>query len=118
LKRTEFEALVERGLALVPARFRRLLANLIIVVEDESSDPDLLGFHETNPPFPDRIVIFQGPHERQARSPENLERLVAETVFHEIGHYLGMDEAQVARMEVGRRRRLARRTRGSILPGR
>lgn len=118
MRRTEFEALVERGLAQVPKRFRRLLQNVVIVVEEASSDPDLLGFHETNPPLPDRIVIFQRPHERQARSREDLERLVAETVFHEIGHYLGMDEEQVARMEVARRRRMAQRRRGSILPGR
>lgn len=109
---------MERGLAQVPAKFRRRLHNVVIVVEDESPDPDLLGFHEANPPLPDRIVIYQRPHERQARSWEHLQRLVAETVFHEIGHYLGMDEEQVARMEVARRRRLARRRRGSILPGR
>lgn len=110
--------MVERGLAQVPARFRRLLKNVAIVIEDESPDADLLGFHESNPPLPDRIVIFQRPHERQARSREDLERLVAETVFHEIGHYFGMDEDQVTRMEVARRRRIASRRRGSILPGR
>lgn len=109
---------MEQGLARVPAKFRRLLKNVVIAVEDESSDRDLLGIHETNPPLPDRIVIYQRPHERQARSREDLERLVAETVFHEIGHYFGMDEEQVARMEVARRRRIAQRRRGSILPGR
>ena len=118
MERAEFERLVERGLEQVPSKFRRLLNNVVIVVEDESPDSDLLGFHETNPPLPDRIVIYQRPHELQARSREDVERLVAETVFHEIGHYLGMDEQEVARMEVARRRRLAARKRGSILPGR
>lgn len=118
VSREEFEVLVEDAIAQVPVRFRRLLKNIIITVEDSSPDADLLGFHETNPPLPDRIVIFQTPHEQQARSAEDLKRLVAETVFHEIGHYLGMDEAEVSRMEVNRRRRLAQRKRSSILPGR
>ena len=115
---SEFETLVEDAIAQVPARFRRLLTNVVIVVEDSSPGSDLLGFHEHNPPLPDRIVIYQRPHEAQARSADELRRLVYETVFHEIGHYLGMDEPEVARMEVNRRRRLAQRKSGLIVPRR
>jgi len=49
--------------------------------------------------MPDRIVIFQGPHERLARSPEQLAQMVAGTVWHEIAHYFGMNEAQVRAAE-------------------
>jgi predicted Zn-dependent protease with MMP-like domain len=54
--------------------------------------------------MPDQIVIFQGPHERLARDPLHLEKLVEETVWHEVAHYFGMDEARVRRAERRRRR--------------
>ena len=53
--------------------------------------------------MPDRITIFQGPHERLAKSPEDLPRLVADTVWHEVAHYFGMDELQVRAAEKKRR---------------
>jgi predicted Zn-dependent protease with MMP-like domain len=42
--------------------------------------------------LPDRIVIYQEPHERFCRSHEELVEQVRVTLLHEIGHYLGMDE--------------------------
>jgi predicted Zn-dependent protease with MMP-like domain len=57
--------------------------------------------------MPDQIVIFQGPHERLARDPAHLEKLVEETVWHEVAHYFGMDEARVRSAE--RRRRAVKR---------
>ncbi len=53
--------------------------------------------------MPDRITIFQGPHERMARDPAHLAKLVEETVWHEVAHYFGMNELQVRAAE--RRRR-------------
>jgi predicted Zn-dependent protease with MMP-like domain len=102
-----FDAIVERAIEAVPARFRKRLKNVVFVVEDESRERNLLGVHETNPPFPDRIVIFQRPHERQSRTLAELERLVFETILHEIGHHFGMNEGEVLRME-RRRKRAAR----------
>ena len=114
----DFEKLVEDALAQVPPRFRRHMRNIVVVVEDEPPRPGLLGLYQGYPltarsvsmPIsqPDRITIYQGPHERAARTPQALRDLVAETVFHEIGHYFGMDEAQVRRSE---RRRAATRRR-------
>jgi predicted Zn-dependent protease with MMP-like domain len=73
----------------------------------------LLGLYEGRPltrrsvfePFamPDRITIFQGPHERLATGPEHLARLVEDTVWHEVAHYFGMDELQVRAAERKRR---------------
>ena len=42
--------------------------------------------------MPDRITIFQGPHERMCRSEADLERAVHQTLWHEIAHYFGMSE--------------------------
>lgn len=120
----EFDRLVERCYARIPARFRRRFSNVALIVEAEPSPAQLassrigrsgtlLGLYQGRPlthrsvsdsfVMPDRITIFQGPHERLARSPEHLEKLVLDTVWHEIAHYFGMDERRVRAAE--RRRR-------------
>jgi predicted Zn-dependent protease with MMP-like domain len=106
---SEFDALVERALRRIPRRFRKLLDNVAIVVEKEAPRPNLLGLYHGRPltersvsdgfRMPDQITIYQGPHERLARDPEQLEQMVADTVWHEIAHYFGMDEGQVRRAE-------------------
>jgi predicted Zn-dependent protease with MMP-like domain len=123
----EFDRLVSEAYAGIPARFRRRLKNVALIVEPEPGPAHLargrvpkgstlLGLYEGRPltqrsvfePFawPDKITIFQGPHERLARSPEDLPRLVADTVWHEVAHYFGMDELQVRTAE--RKRRVRR----------
>jgi predicted Zn-dependent protease with MMP-like domain len=121
----EFDRIVARACARIPGRFRKRMKNIAIVVEPEPSAGQLarggvaragtlLGLYEGRPltsrsvfePFamPDRITIFQGPHERLAASPEHLARLVEETVWHEVAHYFGMNELQVRAAERRRRR--------------
>ena len=60
--------------------------------------------------MPDRITIFQGPHERLARNADHLREIVEDTVWHEVAHYFGMDEAQVRSAE-RRRAKLPRQKR-------
>lgn len=121
----EFDRLVEDAFARIPARFRRRLSNVAMVVEREPSIEQLtqanvahggtlLGLYQGRPltrrsvfegfQMPDRITIFQGPHERLARDPAHLQRLVEETVWHEVAHYFGMDERAVRAAEHRRRR--------------
>jgi len=109
LKPAEFDQVVERALARIPLRFRRRLENVALVVEQEPPRPGLLGLYHGRPmtrrsvfesfAMPDQITIYQGPHERLARSPEQLEQMVADTVWHEIAHYFGMNERQVRSAE-------------------
>jgi predicted Zn-dependent protease with MMP-like domain len=109
----EFDRMVDRAIKAIPARFRRRLHNVVFVVEQEPPRPNLLGLYHGRPlphrsvmePFamPDQITIYQGPHERMATSPAHLQRMLDETVWHEVAHYFGMDEARVRRAE--RRRR-------------
>jgi predicted Zn-dependent protease with MMP-like domain len=105
----EFDEVVERALRRIPAAFRKRIENVAIVVEREPPRPGLLGLYHGVPltargvsdsfRMPDQITIYQGPHERLARTREDLERMVADTVWHEIAHYFGMDEARVRRAE-------------------
>ena len=99
------------------------MKNVALVVEPEPNERQLrrvgrsatlLGLYEGRPltqrsvfePFamPDRITIFQGPHERLATSHEHLVRMVEDTVWHEVAHYFGMDELQVRAAERRRSR--------------
>jgi len=116
----QFDELVEQAFRRIPARFRKRMKNVALVVEPEPSarqlsagrvrqGATLLGLYEGRPltqrsvfdPFamPDRITIFQGPHERLASSHEHLVRMVEDTVWHEVAHYFGMDELRVRAAE-------------------
>jgi len=120
VRRDEFERHVAEALASIPRKFRDAMQNIAIVVEDEPS-PELLDEMEIGPPdtllglyqgtplterswghgntLPDRVLIFQGPHERQSDDEEDLVVCIAETLIHEIGHYFGMSEEQIEEVE-------------------
>ena len=110
----EFDRLVEQALRAIPAKYRSRVDNLVIVVEPEPPRPDLLGLYHGRPMthrgvndqfhMPDTITIYQGPHERMARSEAHLMELVKETVWHEIAHYFGLNEEEVLRAERRRAR--------------
>jgi predicted Zn-dependent protease with MMP-like domain len=121
----DFDLLVAEAYKRIPARFRKRLKNVALLIEPEPTPEQLgrsraphggtlLGLYEGRPltqrsvfePFamPDRITIFQGPHERLARGPEHLARMVEDTVWHEVAHYFGLNEVQV-RAAARRRRR-------------
>ncbi len=120
MQRSAFEKLVADALAGLPHRFRGAMKNLAIIVEDEPSaallhemeiePPDtLLGLYQGTPltergwdygnTLPDRILIFQGPHERDAGDEEDLVVSIGETLIHEIGHYFGLSEEEIEAIE-------------------
>ena len=123
LHREEFEKIVEEGIGAIPERFLRKLDNVAIVVEDEPQ-PDqrrklgmrrgltLFGLYEGVPQtsrgphygsvLPDKITIFQKPIEEVARDADHIRDIVKNTVWHEIAHHFGMDEARVQRAETKR----------------
>jgi predicted Zn-dependent protease with MMP-like domain len=116
----DFDRLVNDACERIPARFRRRLKNVAFVVEPEPNPGQLargrvphgstlLGLYEGRPltrrsvfesfAMPDQITIFQGPHERMARDPEHLAKLVEDTVWHEVAHYFGLNEREVRAAE-------------------
>jgi predicted Zn-dependent protease with MMP-like domain len=122
----EFDKLVQAAYARIPSQFRKRLRNVAVMVEAEPSaaqlaeagvgpDGTLLGLYQGRPltgrsvfdsfAMPDRIIIFQGPHERLARGAGHLKQMVDDTVWHEVAHYFGMDEPQVRAAERKRLRR-------------
>jgi len=109
----EFDRLVERGLAELPAEVREHLQQIPVVIEPLPSRalltaetpplaPDLLGLfvghhlmgrsHSDPPAAPGAIYLFRRNLLRACRDRDELAREVRITVQHEVGHYLGLDE--------------------------
>jgi predicted Zn-dependent protease with MMP-like domain len=122
----EFDKLVQGAYGRIPSRFRERLQNVAMLVEAEptvaqlaeagvGAGGTLLGLYQGRPltqrsvfesfAMPDRITIFQGPHERLAHGEAHLKKMVEDTVWHEVAHYFGMDERQVRAAERRRARR-------------
>ncbi len=119
MDRKLFEKLVERSLKRLPKRFLDALENIGIEVEAEPpqevldnmgiEDGTLYGLYQGVPlterewnygnVLPDRITIYQGPIEREARNDDEVEEIVLDTVMHETGHYFGFDDETLYRIE-------------------
>jgi predicted Zn-dependent protease with MMP-like domain len=106
-----FEALVAQALDEIPAKFRRLIDNLNVQVEDDCPPgTNLLGLYHGGP-YPPRspgsygtsppavIVIYQRPIESISRSDDEIKDHVRDTVLHEVGHYFGLGEAELREIE-------------------
>jgi predicted Zn-dependent protease with MMP-like domain len=125
MTRPEFEQLVAEGLKQIPEKFLKELNNVSIVIEDFPNEyqrrklrlrghQSLFGLYEGLPlskrqashysgVLPDKITIFQQVIEYFARTPEAVKAMVADTVWHEIGHHFGMSETEVRAAEMRRK---------------
>ena len=120
MERERFEQLVEMALAEIPKKFRKLLDNLAVIVEEKprkdvyentrtSPFAKILGTYHGIPfkhrgPFygnfpPDMIVIYQKPIEEICKSEEDIQKKIREVVFHEVGHYFGLTEEELRDIE-------------------
>ena len=120
LGREDFGSLVEEVLAKLPKKFRDRLENVAVVIEDSPS-PETLYEVGLKPPetlfglyqgvplkhrgfdygnnLPDRIVIYQTPIEAVSRSLEEVAEQIRRTVMHEVGHFFGLEESDLRRIE-------------------
>lgn len=110
MQRAAFEQLVEEALAELPARYRELLDNIVIIVEDRprrrQREPDglLLGeFHGVprteksvfEPGPPDQVFLYQKNIEAISSSDDEIREQVRLTLLHELGHYFGLREDEL-----------------------
>ena len=122
MTRREFERVVERAMGGLPKGFRERIKNIAVVVEDWA-DEETLEEMGVEPPdtlyglyrgvdltqrdssygnvLPDVITIYQGPIEEDAEGEEDMAEIVRETVVHELGHYFGLDDDTMHRIEEG-----------------
>lgn len=114
LSREAFEALVRQALEELPEPYRTMVDQVAVMVEEEpqpevleemglESPDELLGlysgipyggesFFDSGGPLPPTISIFRGPILRQCRTSEEVVQEVRDTVVHEIGHHVGLDD--------------------------
>lgn len=116
-REAEIRAIATRVLTALPEEFGRRLENVPVVLEARPSralvatgfDPRALGLFEGLAdaeahhagPMPSRIVLFT--HNLAAEFPEQgeLALQVEITLLHEVGHFFGLDEAQVEALGLG-----------------
>ncbi len=113
---------MERALLRLPRAFKEQLANIVVVVEDWPDD-ETLEEMEIEPPdtlyglyrgvdlthrdstygnvLPDTVTIYQGPIEEDCETEEEMAEVIRDTVVHEIGHYFGLDDETMHRIEDG-----------------
>jgi len=122
LSEKEFDGIVKRSIRRLPAEIRQHLDNIVISVLQQPSrailaelglppDETLLGVFQgvplpersvTQPPlYPDTIFLFQRPLEDICRTTEELVTQVEITVAHEVAHFLGFSEEQLADLGYG-----------------
>lgn len=111
----EFEQLVNKAVVSIPAKFKKAMDNVNVVVEDWPSMEVargrlLLGLYQGVPKtiwgrwqglkVPDKITIFRGPIIFLARGDKQaIKKLVVDTVEHEIAHHFGISDERIEQMK-------------------
>lgn len=100
-----FEAVVAEAIRALPTPLRDALQNIAIVIDDQA-DSDLLGLYEGTPlpertasdppPLPDTITLYRRALEAECADTAELRDEIRITLLHEIGHYFGLSEEQLA----------------------
>jgi predicted Zn-dependent protease with MMP-like domain len=109
-------ATAEEVLANIPEEFRARLANVPLVLEArpartlvaEGFDPRALGLFEGaddygqrtrgSDPIPTRIVLFYANLLASFPDEDALREEIEVTILHEVGHFFGLDEADMERL--------------------
>lgn len=118
-----FDRAVEAAVKELPEPVRRYLSNVAITVEalpseeeltasDPPLSPSILGIFRGAPlgekrspdpwsQFPSSITLYQRNLETFARDEQELKEEIGVTLFHEVGHFLGLDEEQLRQRGLG-----------------
>jgi predicted Zn-dependent protease with MMP-like domain len=122
MTRRDFQRVVRRALDELPPVFQDAIENLDIQVRWAPTPYerrrarlrpgyDLYGLylgipitkrtHGYTMVAPDVILIYQRAHERRARTEADMVEQARQTLLHEIGHYMGIDEDRLQDLGIG-----------------
>jgi predicted Zn-dependent protease with MMP-like domain len=122
MTRKEFQEVVSAALEELPPAFQDVIHNLDVQVRwaptaDERRRTrlrpghDLFGVYLGIPitarthgyglVVPDVIIIYQRSHEHACNSKQEMIEQARQTLLHEIGHYMGIDEDRLRELGVG-----------------
>lgn len=127
MSEAEFEQIAEGEWARIPERFRERVKNVALLIEDDVDDEirklegleegeSLLGLYRGIPltergseygngiTLPDTITLYRLPILEEASEMDRAFRdavriVVRETLWHEVGHYFGLDEHSINERE-------------------
>jgi predicted Zn-dependent protease with MMP-like domain len=120
--RRQFEQIIVEALQQLPPQFRDAIDNLDIEVQWRPSPSELrrAGIRRSHTLFgiylgvplpqrssgysmalPDKIIIYQEPHELACATEGEMVEQVRKTLLHEIGHYLGIEEGRLRELGLG-----------------
>jgi len=122
MKRSEFQRVIQQALDELPPQFRNVLHNIDIQIRWRPTPQELRQFRVPrrgslfgvytgvslpnrtqgySMVLPDRIIIYQRTHELHCRNEKEMVEQARQTLLHEIGHYLGIDERRLRELGVG-----------------
>jgi predicted Zn-dependent protease with MMP-like domain len=122
MTRRDFQRVVQQALEELPAVFQEAIHNLDVQVRWAPTPEerrrarlrpgyDLYGLylgipvtkrtHGYSMVLPDTILIYQRAHERHAATESQMVEQARQTLLHEIGHYMGIDEDRLQDLGVG-----------------
>ena len=119
LSQREFDVLVQQAYRQLPVNVRQNLDNVDISVEERPSPEDfdsqseeatLFGLYTGvplteragyEPALPDRIIVFRQPILESCATTEEVVQEIRITLWHEVGHFLGLDEDDLHRLGYG-----------------
>ena len=119
LSQREFASLVQQAYRQLPTNVRQTLDNVDISVEERPSPEDfdalsgeatLFGLYTGvpmteragyEPALPDRIIVFRQPILENCATTEEVVQEIRITLWHEVGHFLGLDEDALHRLGYG-----------------
>lgn len=109
----DFERCIDQAVKELPPKFKEYVQDVVFIVEDKPKGRRgrglLLGLYEGVPltelgreysgKLPDTIYLYRENIEQVADDPEDVPRVIRETVLHEIGHHFGLDHDRIGKME-------------------
>lgn len=122
----DFKQFVSGAIDAIPELYQEHLQNVAFIVEDEPTlaqrkklkleGSDLLfGLYEGTPLpdrsgqtkiLPDKITVFKNALTTISQSLDELRNRVANTVWHEVAHYYGLDHKRIHELEANARKNL------------